>query len=534
MKVDGLGEVGYISALDRRGIELDPRAITDGRNVECVNGALQPVKGFEFITYTDVLPIYADYAINSTGSWWVIFDANYAYSYDGVNQTQIGDGFSVNPTDNLHFSTSFDGILCVTDGTQPPQAQYDSAAPQATNSQTAMIDLPGWNDGEVCRILIAHKNYLIAANITNANAFLPNGVRWSNKAAPGNLPDTWVPAADNDAGEIAIIGADSGAIVSAELLRDIVVLYTETQTWALEYIGGEEIYRARRLFKDLGIYGPRCVVEYKGRHYVLTETDVVVHDGNSWQSIADKRVRRFIQEITQDANKGYVFLYLDSNASEIGIAYHPDALPEPAIESLVYNIATDTWNVPRDEPETYWKKDLPSVVAISSEDVLKWDDEPAGDDTWDTGFDLPAIIGESELLGVFFLYGGTADNQIVQFDRGNKMEWRGNTNTDGYPVCHVEQQDIDLAGLNRTARTKKMYPVLWTETGSVEVYSGYQYEINDGFTWDGPYAFDPAAESEVDLNEEGRLHGVRVRVADGTQFRWRGYAIDFADTGLYA
>jgi hypothetical protein len=74
----------------------------------------------------------------------------------------------------------------------------------------------------------------------------PFMVKWSNLAVPGALPSTWNEAdATQDAGEFDLAeGQDP--IVDGLGLKDSFIVYKESSTWALDYIGGAFVLKRAR------------------------------------------------------------------------------------------------------------------------------------------------------------------------------------------------------------------------------------------------------------------------------------------------
>jgi hypothetical protein len=75
-------------------------------------------------------------------------------------------------------------------------------------------------------------------------------------------------------------------------LRDSLMIYKEFNTWIAEYVGGQDIFSFRQVFSQIGMLTENCAITFGSNQLVLTDNDLVLHDGNSAQSIADKRTRR--------------------------------------------------------------------------------------------------------------------------------------------------------------------------------------------------------------------------------------------------
>ena len=63
-------------------------------------------------------------------------------------------------------------------------------------------------------------------------------------------------------------------------------------TWLMNYIGGNLVFSFQKLFNDTGILSRNCACEYNGKHFVVTNGDLIVHNGVSKQSVASNVVKR--------------------------------------------------------------------------------------------------------------------------------------------------------------------------------------------------------------------------------------------------
>jgi hypothetical protein len=85
----------------------------------------------------------------------------------------------------------------------------------------------------------------------------------------------------------------NGQILEAFPLRNRMYLYGDVETWMMEFIGGDVMFRFDRQF-DQGIINTNCVAEVGGIHYVFGENDIWMHDGTSDKPLATGKVRKFI------------------------------------------------------------------------------------------------------------------------------------------------------------------------------------------------------------------------------------------------
>ncbi len=215
----------------------------------------------------------------------------------------------------------------------------------------AMADLPNWPAGWSCTAMRAYKFYLLAMDVTDPTDHYENQVRWSAAADPGNVPSEWTPSATNDARSLTL-GDISGRIIDGMTLGDEFMVYKGSSTYAMRYIGGVWVMRQRTLFRELGILAKDCVAEWEGKHFLVGEGDIVIHDGVTVASIADKQVRRAIfddMDITTYGSRS--FAYHDPNSNQF-VFYWPgkDAV-KFCNRRAVYTNSDKRWSVETVTPE---------------------------------------------------------------------------------------------------------------------------------------------------------------------------------------
>ena len=137
--------------------------------------------------------------------------------------------------------------------------------------------LTNWPAGAKCGALRPHTNYLMALDYTDelANPF-PQLIKWSDAAEPGTIPQEWAPAPSNQAGSVSC-AATPGAVVDGLTLRQQFIVYKQSSTFSLDFIGGQFIFGLRLLFANIGALSRNCVVEFEGKHAVLSDGDFIVH-----------------------------------------------------------------------------------------------------------------------------------------------------------------------------------------------------------------------------------------------------------------
>lgn len=283
-------------------------------------------------------------------------------------------------------------------------------------------DLPGWGDqtevdadGNIsienydwkCERVRAFNNRLFALNMRETTAsgvtvHYPLRLRWSNFAEENKAPFLWDdfadlrdPDTDNNvegtlqalrngyAGYIDL--ADSnGNLIDMLPLKDYLFVYTEFETYVgTPTMNAYQPLTFKKLFNDSGILAPECVTEVEGSHFVVTQNDIILHNGATKKSIASNRVKKkIIQEVSQ-INPLATKVHLHSDKKEVWITYVAPGSDKESWycnKAAIWNYEFDTWSF----CEIPYSYDIALVDPPVLEKSATWDD--LSDVTWDSEF----------------------------------------------------------------------------------------------------------------------------------------------------
>jgi len=188
-----------------------------------------------------------------------------------------------------------------------------------------------------------HLFHLFALDLTTSAGSFPLRVTWSDAADPGGLPPTWSPGPDNQAGFVDL--ADTpGALMAAETLRDTLLIYKTDAVYAADFVGGSQIYAFRSLFRGIGAISPRAVAVTPEGHIFVTESDIMITDGNTVRSIATAKVRKRIFNALNQLELGAIFAFYNPLRREtmIGIPTAGFTFPD---YMLVWSHDSQAWGV---------------------------------------------------------------------------------------------------------------------------------------------------------------------------------------------
>ena len=249
-------------------------------------------------------------------------------------------------------------------------------------------DLPGWGEQTVvdadgnpsikkynwkCERVRAFNNRLFALNMRESNAsgvttHYPLRLRWSNFAEENKAPELWddyaydravtsdlaanivgqTEALENGYAGYIDLADSNGSLLDVLPLKDYLFVYTEFET----YIGSptNNTYQPlmfKKLFNDSGILAPECVVEVEGGHFVVTQNDVILHNGASKKSIASNRVKNMLINEICLVNPIATRVHLHQDKKEVWVLYVGPGEPKESFactKAAVWNYEFDTWS----------------------------------------------------------------------------------------------------------------------------------------------------------------------------------------------
>lgn len=353
VRVKNCGSIGIVKDLSKH--ELPLGAWTDGDNVRFLDGYAQQFLGHgaaygaPSVTPYHVLPVnvgaqrywlYAGqkkiYAVTITGG---------TATHTNLTRQTSGSDVDYATVPNQITSTMFSGIPIINPGnlTDPPQRWNLNIA-----NRCQVLD--NWPANTYCKSLRAYKAFLVALNITDSRGNLPYMVKWSTAAEPGAVPATWDTSnAAEMAGEVDI-AAGGDPIIDGMQLRDSFMIYKEQSVWRMDYIGGQDVMRFQQVGGISGAMNRNCVVELDGMHFVLTASDVVVHDGQTVTPVLDKQARRTLFQDMDVTATDRAFVFKNPFLNEVFVCY-------ASIGNSVPNRAL-VWNY-KDRTVAY--RDIPSI-----------------------------------------------------------------------------------------------------------------------------------------------------------------------------
>ena len=415
---------------------------------------------------------------------------------------------------------NFNSIPVLTNGVDVPQAQMPPSLTQK------LIDMPAWPATHRARLIIGFKNYLVAFDITKSGTRFSNLVLWSHPCDPGALPVSWdVADPTKEAGEFPL-GETATPITAVALMRDQLIIYKEDQVWAMQWVGGVNVFRFVKLFNDIGALGRKAVVGFdvsNARHLVVGANGVSTHDGVRAEPLLSPRARNKLISGFHKTQKWRTFCITNKNYNEVWICYGLGDLQDQA---LVWNWVTGAVTT-KDIPPSTFMVNLKDFTAPPSRTYDEWSEQ------WATSL---GIWDEDATKGFYpILAAAYSDKLIYSVDAGafqgtkiatSTLERRcvqlGPQRRDGSYALDVDNEKLVLAirpKLEAAVGFQLLIGVAGTDTASAEpVYEFQNYTHGVDF--------------HADFLVAGRfIHVIFQIPSTFLAFRLDGYAVDWQFTG---
>jgi len=525
----GINDVGALGIIkDKMPHELPPNAWSGGQNVRFNDGYGQKTDGYAAVFGAPSIAPYSILPVPAQNTYnWIYMGLDKVYVFDGnahVNITRQITEVDLDYTgavENAWTGGVLGGVPVINNGIEPPQMW------NPPNIGTKLALLSNWPGNTTCEVMRVYKQFLVGLNLIKSGVRYPTTLKWSHPADPGFVPQSWSETdPTKDAGEYTF--SETGDwLVDCAPLRDGNVVYKENTTWGMQYIGGVDIFRFSKLFGTFGALSRNCVVEFlTGRHLVLTQGDVVVHDAQSAESILTAKWRKWVSSNINQEALTQCFVVANTVKEEVWICLCTGAAILPNI-ALIWNWRTSAVGV----------RDLPNVAAIAQGLVSlatpgteSWSSDT---DSWDSD---TSAWGEK-------LY-TSAEPSFLMAVPGVPALYRADFTTDEAGVAQeafLERTGIGIPlkqGMPPDFTSMKFIQNVWpriegTAGGVVKVDVGVQMEIGGAVTWRATQNYTIGQTQKIDCLMSGRLLAVRFRSDTSLQWRLHGYELDVELGGNY-
>lgn len=447
---------------------------------------------------------------------WVVAGATTIQGIQGgsiVDHTRVGNPYNASGEWSWN-SLNFNGIVIFNNGVDSPQWLTDSGK---------FEDFPALPANVRFKVVRAFNNYLIGLGVDTGGGFKPSELYWSHPADPGFMPVSWDytdPAFD--AAITTIPGA--GYLMDALPLGDINIIYKTDSTHLMRLIGGNFVFRFDIKFAESGILTTGCVAAYENKHFVVTQSDIIVHDAIQLKSVADERTRRYFFDNLNQGLKDRTFVMANADDKEMLIFYPSKDSTGLCDKVLVWNWVLDAWHERKllDVKHAGIGYSAPESTDYWNIEVGDWDSDTT---TWlegDLGIStktsthvssdaFPTLMSET--------HDGALDGTLF--------------------VGKWERENIKLGQISRDGVVRQAYDIQKTlnavqfnvETqDDFQVFIGYKDNLNDTTVWEDYGVVMPEDRKRVDCLITAGYISLRILTKDPA-FILRGLIFDFELSG---
>lgn len=502
---------------------LPPEVWSNVKNVRMTDGKAKKFEGHEeTFGAAQVEPLWLLPYQSESAYYWIYPGTNKVYVAEGNTHTDItrssGD---YNATTTRGWNGGVLGTI--------PVLNNGVDAPQMWNpaeTSTRLQALANWPADYTCRVMRVFQNFLVAYDINDATGTrYPQRVKWSHPASGLSVPNSWDETDPTRlAGENDLLETN-GQIVDALPMSDVNIIYKDDLIYGMQYIGGNFVFRFYVMFEGYGLLAPECVSSLRGRQVFIGFNDILQHDGNSIQSIIDKRTRAsFFGELDEDNYRQSFSAHLPERREVwFGI---PEKGETTNTLALIWNYVDDTFTF-RELPSLHFAQR--GVVSVDAGD---WDSD---NESWDSDTTSWNEVTYSEREQQ--LVGASADVALYQFDEGSTFAgspFRSVLERQGLGIVGQDQNGNLIADKTSFKMVKAVWPRIEQSGGAVfNVYIGQQDEPDGPITWFGPFPYDPSTDRKINCLVGGRLIAIRFESDGSGQWELHGYDLDVVKRGTY-
>ena len=499
---------------DTNNTVLPPEFYSEASNIRFADSAAKKIKGHDQVFGTPtVAPYFVINWATGTNVYWYYAGTAKIYRQSGSSThtdftRASGGDYSTNLTTIGNWTgTIYNGLPILCNGVDDPQVL-------ATVSASNFSDLTNWPSNTTCKTIKAFGNYLMALNLTESSTELPNKVRWGDAAENFALPSSWTASATNDAGSITI-GDESDFIVDGLALKQSFIIYKENSTWFAQYIGGNLVFSFQKLFNDTGVFTRNCIAEFDGNHFVVTQGDLIVHNGVSKKSVATDLIKRQLFDDINSAYYNLTFCTHNVQQSEMWVCY-PSIGSQYCNKALIYNYVNNSFTF-RDLPNIYHIG--PGIVDPGATSVV-WSGQSA---TW-TAYSGTWGDRQYNPTERSILMAGVADTKLYRGDFGQQFAGENYITT-------IERKGLTLDGNTNTVKqVRKLTPKI-AGTGKCTISVGSSMSPNGTYTFTPSQEFTPNTQNKVDCRSTGKFIAVRFQHTEDSTFELNGYDLEYEVIG---
>ena len=482
---------------------------TSCANVQFRDGFATRIEGFRNAYAAEVATIAPGefyHALNTDLAglnWWLMLEQDgTCNAIQAGTVSAIDNGLLSAVTSPWEYSSALlNGIPLVSNGRDEPVYW-----PGTGN----MLVLPDWTPTETCGFIAVLKFHVFAMNIIGPGGNFEHLVKWSSATEPGDIPQFWTPAQDNDAGS-AVLADSPGPMLCAYPLGDALYLYKRAATYQARFVGGQNVFAFRKVQSASGALTPRSVCDVGGAHLIVSDGDIILNDGTTRRSIGESRVKDFLFNQLDSDEFFQLFCSYNRAKDEVIIGF-PSQGSTYCDTALVYDLSRDAFGVRALNQITHAPVGL--VRDLIPENT--WANRT---ETW------------SEATGVWArsLSVGATDS-LMLMETIDFVQQDTNNSTD-IPAI-IGRTGLTFGEPERIKFIKRVHVRTRESYGELFVRVGGQMLPNGPIDWSDDVSI-TATQQIVNVFASGRYIGVEVRGEDGTVWKLTGIDLEAEIRGYH-
>jgi len=300
--------------------------------------------------------------------------------------------------------------------------------------------------------------FAISLGCTNeVGVYDPLLVRWS---AQEDFND-WTASATNTAGSNPL--STGSKIVGGMHSRQAVMIWTDTATHTMQFVGGPFVFRFRHVGDNTGLIGPHAAAEFNGIPFWMGDTNFFVWQGGAVQTL-DCTVRRYVFDDFNRTNSDKVYAAINSEFNEITWLY-PSAASLECDRYVSYNPLENYWVYGTGKFTAWEDKGTFDTIITGGSDSYLYNNEPEG-----------VYTADGALLSSYI------ESASFEIDSGNQMMLIRRL---------IPDVSISPSGQVKFEITTKRYPQATEETTK------------------GPFVIQPGTE-KIDFRSRGRQARIKI------------------------
>ena len=489
---------------DQFPVDIPDNAFTYASNVRFAGGYAGRLGGHIQVFGTlSTTPLFVQPMTYGTSKFAIYPGTNKIYADDGTTETDVTGTAPTGTTLDKWTGDVFQGLAILNNQVDVPQ-YWDG------NTANNFATFPTWNANWRAKSISTYRNFIVAVNITKAGVRYPQLVKWSDAAEPGAMPNSWDEADPTIlAGEFPLADTQ-GELVDAVTLGGLQIVYKTDSMYAMEFVGGEQVFNFRLIEKNNGLLSQNCAVAFPGGHACIGNGDIYVHNGGNSRSIISEKARDWFFGNLDVTNRSLCFACVNPSKKEVWFC-----APESGYSSCTYALV---WNW---ESDTIGQRQLPNlyhgntgqidVTAIQVWDAYTdvWDDVT---ETWSQTTYNPA---ETRLILA------SANAEFYLPDRTSQFDGTDYSST-------LQRTGLVFGDPTTVKAIKRVWLRVDAPTGiTIQFRIATQSTPDSSITWGGYTNYTVGTSLSVDVMANARFVGYEVRSTSGGTWRIKSITFEY-------